>query len=223
MKRILLTAILVLAANNAFAVGIAGTKHDLSSGNTANATYKGTSDQICKYCHVPHNAKSANILWARSGGTLPTTYYASATMNATLSAAPTASQSTLCFSCHSSSPDNANYQDFAVTIVGGANKATKTIAGTDATNGGDLTNDHPIGFVYNGALVTADGGLKPVAAAGGKDYVGATGSKLPLFGTSGSATLECASCHAVHGVGDIPMFLRTTNSGSQLCLKCHDK
>lgn len=221
MKKILLSAVLVLMASSAFAVGITGTKHDFSNLAGNSNTYKGASDQICKYCHVPHNAKSANILWSRSlgTGTAPTTFYDSDTMNNVAPmAAPSKAQSTLCLSCHNITPDTDNYLNFG---SGGVIPAgTKVIAGAGAD---DLSNDHPIGFIYNAGLVTADGGGLVAVTPGTQDFVGTSGTKLPLFGATGSGTLECASCHAVHGVGTIPMFLRTTNAGSVLCLKCHIK
>jgi predicted CXXCH cytochrome family protein len=43
-------------------------------------------------------------------------------------------------------------------------------------------------------------------------------SGIPLF----AGKLECASCHTVHDNSNVP-FLRADNTGSALCLKCHNK
>lgn len=226
MKKIILSVALLLCSTSAFAL-ISGTAHDFAAGGAGPGLRQGTSDQTCKYCHVPHNATKNELLWSRddSGAAAATTFYTSSTMNATSLAAPSKPQSTLCLSCHNHTPGAASTS--GANFGGGAVGLTKII--NEAVAG--LTNDHPIGFVYDATLVANDGALKPVQLlAPNKDYIGVTGEKLPLFGTSGAASLECSTCHAVHGASivgpggnKIAMFLRTTNSGSVLCLKCHIK
>src|SRR5512133_2630479 len=62
---------LIAAATSAFAaVTIVGSKHDLAykANKTGGLTYN-TSTQICVYCHTPHNATEANVLWNRNNPT----------------------------------------------------------------------------------------------------------------------------------------------------------
>ena len=46
-----------------------------------------------------------------------------------------------------------------------------------------------------------------------------------LFGTAGSRTMECASCHDVHNTASASNqnLLLISNTASALCLTCHNK
>jgi len=79
---------------------------------------------------------------------------------------------------------------------------------------GSLANDHPISFTYDAALAAADGHLVTPAATNRVDAAGL----VPLYGSK----MECASCHATHDNAN-GKFLRISNAGSALCLKCHVK
>jgi predicted CXXCH cytochrome family protein len=76
--------------------------------------------------------------------------------------------------------------------------------------GSDLSNDHPVSVTYDTTKDPAF--VTPVSGAV---------NGLPLFG-AGKNQVECASCHNVHDNTNAP-FLRTTNGGSALCLRCHIK
>lgn len=207
----LLAAVALFAVQAAMAASIVGSKHDFSSSGTS--TYKGAAandgGQVCIYCHTPHNASTTQPLWNHTAsGVASYTVYTNSTLNATT--AQPGSVSKLCLSCHDGTVAIDSFGTFAGT-------ATNKIATTSVNNlggaaGTDLSNDHPIGFTYNAALATADGGL--VAPASTSQVV----AGIPLF----SGALECASCHAVHDSTNTP-FLRVANSGSTLCLKCHMK
>ena len=119
--------------------------------------------------------------------------------------------------------------------------------------GPDLKNDHPIGVPYCGGKGTGGGsdpttltGCKDqdfnVAIKGTDNFFwvdntigGTTGVRektdMILYTrdfTSLSATtgvwpsVECGSCHDPHNSTN-PTFLRMANTGSQLCLTCHNK
>lgn len=133
MKKVLLVASIVLSAATAFA-GISNTKHDLSV--TGATTFRnGAESQVCKFCHVPHNAATAKLLWARSAvGTVGTYYSNPESMNA-VTGAPGAT-SMLCMSCH----------DGVATVgsvAGGLDNSTNLTS--------DLSKTHPIGMTYNAA------------------------------------------------------------------------
>lgn len=209
--------LLVLGTTSAHAVlgaGIALSKHDFSASGTS--TYKGTGSQTCIYCHAPHNSSSTSLLWNRAINGATYTLYANSSMNAT-GAGPGA-VSKLCLSCHDGT--------VAIDSFGGAT-GTKMAAGS-ALLGTDLSNDHPIGFAYNAALVTLDPGLRAVSTAAtiGAGNAGTIESKL-LVGTAGSATMECSSCHDVHnsasGTAVEAKLLKITTVGSALCTTCHIK
>jgi predicted CXXCH cytochrome family protein len=104
-------------------------------------------------------------------------------------------------SCHDGTVAIGNFG----TITSDTHYVTgKSLLGTN------LSNDHPIGFTYDAALVSADPGLVSPATV--------VTAGLPLF----SSKMECSTCHGVHDNTNAP-FLRKTNASSALCLTCHIK
>ncbi|MDP2369627.1 cytochrome c3 family protein [Rhodoferax sp.] len=130
-----------------------------------------------------------------------------------------------CLACH-----NPSAPGFAVT----AGDFTIFAIGTD------LRNDHPVGVNY------------PTASGASTDWKAPSGSvtrgsvvttffdensnsrmdkgDIRLYGTGSDSRVECASCHDPHGVPSggagstfLPTFLRKTNTGSAVCLTCHNK
>ncbi len=210
MKKIIVTSLILggglLLAGGANA-GIAGSAHDLS----AFATPNNPQSQLCIYCHTPHHSDTSvndAPLWNHEvTATASFTLYTSATLNATLGQPNGVSR--LCLSCHDGT--------VALDAFGGMAGTAGNVVSGSALVGTDLSNDHPISFVYNTALATADGGLFDPAT---KD----TGSGQVIEDDwlfSGNA-FECASCHDVHDDANVP-FLRKDNAASALCLTCHDK
>ena len=179
--------------------GISGTKHDLSGAGYG-------TDQICIFCHTPHNANTTvtdSPLWNHALSAVSSyTVYSSSTLNATVGQPDGSSK--LCLSCH----------DGTVAVDSFGDKTGSHFITGDANLGTSLGNDHPISFVYDATLATADGSLFTPNSA---SYVDA-GHKVPLFGSK----MQCASCHAVHDNTNSP-FLRIANTGSALCLTCHNK
>ena len=82
-------------------------------------------------------------------------------------------------------------------------------AGSSANLGQDLSNDHPVGVVYE----SGDLELQPISAALGTGVI----SDYLYDGL-----VTCASCHDVHA-GENRMFLLQANTDSALCLACHNK
>lgn len=194
--------VLALGASSALALtGIANSKHNFASGSTN--TYKGSSDQICIYCHAPHNTRSTAQLWNRAdSATASYTLYTSTTLHN--AAAQPAGVSKLCLSCHDGTVAIDSFMgNTAVTPASGG-------AITSAAKLGiDLSNDHPIGVVYDAATF---------AAAGLKDPAGVAVAPLVISGK-----VECSSCHDVHNTLDLPKLVRVNNTGSALCVTCHAK
>jgi predicted CXXCH cytochrome family protein len=103
--------------------------------------------------------------------------------------------------------------------------------------GYDLSADHPVGVGYPGLSATIGTGGQisgeawtpvvgynnptlPAFTQGGVDGIVAvklvaTGGANPLVGVG------CGTCHDPHDFTQL--FLRMNNSGSALCLKCHNK
>lgn len=189
--------------------GIVNSPHDFS------AVGWNTTNQICKVCHIPHGANTATTsapLWNRNITTATFNLYNSATLNATMGQPDGVSK--LCLSCHDGTIGLESFGSTSGNLDSWSRTATTgNLINATFKLGTNLSNDHPISFTYDSALVTADGGLNdPTALTGVKLYV---------------SKVECASCHDVHnkgatGPGADPL-LRVNNDASALCLKCHAK
>lgn len=107
---------------------------------------------------------------------------------------------------------------------------------TAAVIGTDLRNDHPVGvsFPINNGVGTDY--KTPLGLSDSLRFFDGNGNgtadkdEIRLYASYGRHQVECASCHDPHGVesagpGSLfkPTFLRVANSGSVLCLTCHDK
>jgi predicted CXXCH cytochrome family protein len=216
MKKILLLVVcMVLVASAAFAATIVGTKHDLSTAGAGTAL-PNTNQEICVFCHTPHNADATPLapLWSHTSTTVAT-YQTYTNDFGTLQGAigQPGSVSKACLSCHDGT--------VAVGQIGSGRYTGLRAAGTYAAGAfmtglalfsADLSNDHPIGIVYDSTL---DTGLTVNAA-------GLVGGTLPIYPSGANYTVECGSCHNVHDNTNAP-FLRRSNTGSGLCLVCHIK
>lgn len=225
MKKIIATVISMVGllaftslAHAAAATGIAATKHNLRS--TGSSGLKGTTDEICIYCHTPHGGKKAiaddtGPLWNREATAGPFTVYASYTLDTSPSNPPT-SVSKACLSCH----DGTLGLNQLINNAGpgsGTNPANGTdtkMGGTGFTNnlaliGTDLRDDHPVSIIYNdaksygtGAAIGTDSnaaGFQAASLSGTRPVVVNGGITLPLYGTAtANGKVECASCHDPH-------------------------
>ncbi len=190
-------------AGGALGQTIVGSVHDFS-GKNWNPT-----GEICVVCHTPHNADVTVTdapLWNHQVTGATFTVYSSATLDATVGQ-PDAS-SKLCLSCHDGT--------VALDNFGGKTNGTNFIGG-GALIGTDLSNDHPISFIFDAALATADGGLNdPTTTPSG---LGGTIQTDLLIADK----VQCASCHDVHNGAGVAKLLRKDNTNSALCLTCHAK
>ena len=210
LYKILIPALL-LVSGSAMAQTIVGSHHDLSATGHG-GMYGQTMDQVCIFCHAPHNADlAAAPLWNRQDSLETFTMYnaintGSATLDMVVASAPDPFSSA-CLSCH----DGVTALDALINTPYGyaTNGATLSWGAVDT----DLTNDHPISIAYNIGLDDEFNIIADVETAG-----------LPLFlGSVGSDQVECATCHDVHDEDTFGAFLRMDNAGSAMCLACHIK
>jgi predicted CXXCH cytochrome family protein len=188
--------------NGVYAGSIVGTKHDLSIRSWGAGS---GSNQICIFCHTPHNARTdlpEVPLWNHGTTTTNFNLYTSPTLDATVGQPNGASKA--CLSCHDGT--------VGLDVFGEKASSPHTIGAGRFNLGTDLSNDHPISFTYDAALAAKDKGL--YAPVGADKVV----EGIPLY----YGKMECSSCHSVHDNTNQP-FLRHTNVGSALCLKCHIK
>ncbi len=188
--------------------GIAGSKHDFSMKGWG-------TDEICKFCHTPHNANRTvtdSPLWNHQVTTATYTLYTSPTLQK-YPGDPPAQQplgpSKLCLSCHDG--------QVAIDSYGGRT-GTNFISGL-ANLGTNLSNDHPVSIHWNHQ--TVDNGLCFNCHFGNG---GMYSSALPFYGIRPDQTVECGTCHEPHN--RFPAYtkmLRKSLNKSELCLYCHEK
>lgn len=220
----ILAAVAVMATAGAAFAAVANTKHNLS---TSGSNITGGTDQICIFCHTPHNAVQNYPLWNRTnpaGGGF--SLYSSKNMKNHVGTGGFSADSVslFCMSCHDGGTLGgrvARSNAGTISVTGTGNVNGDTISAGNARLGTDLTNDHPVNF-----NVVQSGGTTGIYATinGNPNKIGqSSATALPLFRTTkGDYTMECASCHLVHD-NTFPPFLRKSNSASGLCLECHNK
>lgn len=205
MKRftlIVAAAVMLVSPTARAAQDVVNTRHNLSVFGPGTIK-SGSVQEVCVFCHTPHNAQPAAQLWNH----LPTavvsyTPYSSTTLAA--SPGQPTGKSRICLSCH----------DGTVALGALANApAGNDLATTMLTTGDrgfidtDLSNDHPISFAYDSALV----GLNP-------ELADPAGIGLPLEVDQ----LQCSTCHDPHEK-DLQPFLRLTTLDGTLCTTCHQR
>ena len=147
--------------SSSFAQSIVGSKHDFTSGGSAQAT-TGATDQVCVFCHTPHGADTTAPvpLWNKvlnSEQTRFNRYSTLATPSFDSLEAPVGSVSLACLSCHDGTqamdvvlnqPGSNGYNPNGAEIDTGA---ISLMSGTPVpTLGEDLSNDHPVSMQYGG-------------------------------------------------------------------------
>lgn len=209
MRNAIFAIISTIATLGIFSIAqgaITGSAHDFS-----NTGWSG--GEICVACHAPHNNVEVvdAPLWNHEVSDAVYELYTSPTFTAEDITQP-GGVSKLCLSCHDGT--------VAVDSFGGSTGSHNV--GERVNLGTDLSNDHPISFTYDTALVSEDGGLwdptTTTSGVGGVESSGTIEADMLFAGR-----MECASCHDVHNKFDIDGLLKVSNSGSTLCLTCHDK
>jgi hypothetical protein len=214
------------ASSASAAVGIVGSKHDFTK-------YAWSGNEICKPCHIPHNALVTLPDGSTPGGPLWNHALSTATYtlfdNSTAGAGDSTkidTNSQLCLSCHDGTVALDSFGGATGTLTMGA---TGSGTGASANLGTDLRADHPIGAT---AKITDPVYMVPQAS---RDAAGVMPARLLK---DGSKVVGCTSCHEPHNrkgtthmlwiandgtgvpVGNTSV---TTATGSALCLSCHKK
>ena len=193
--------LLVLAVAQLNSQSILTSKHNLSTSGPGNV--KATSEtEICIFCHAMHNTTPSTPLWNRSLPSNSYQIYSSTTMKAV--AGQPVGSSLLCLSCHDGTIALGSVLNRA-SIITFATGLTMPVGPTNLTT--DLRNDHPISFVYDANLATADPNVK-------------NPSTLPSKIKLENGLLQCMSCHSPHS-STFPALLVQSNQFSALCLSCH--
>jgi len=208
MKKLIALALL-LVAGNAFAA-ITGSKHDFNTGSTAFKASGTGADEMCAYCHTPHNGTNTDAapLWNKTLSTNTFTAYGTTVAGTTIANSNPSGVTRVCLGCH----DGTIAPGTVVNAPnrGWTNDTDKLTSSSLAFFGNDMGDDHPVGFDYSTAKnVTAEGSLSSV---------------FTLFGAD--KTMECATCHDVHRENETAPYqpmLVASNAVSAMCQSCHNK
>lgn len=182
---------------------VVNSPHNLSAGGPGQVRAL-SEDQVCIFCHAPHNASPIQPLWNRILPTTAYSVYASSALDAKPGQPTGASK--MCLSCHDGTIALGSVVSRGQDIVmaGGVT----TIPAGSGRIGTDLRDDHPVSFVYDGALSLRDPKLAPPSA-------------LPAqLRLDANRELQCTTCHEPHD-NSRGNFLVMDNAASQLCKSCH--
>lgn len=156
---------------------------------------------ICVFCHTPHNARPSAGLWNHTLPAVTYKLYESPTLQATINQ-PTGS-SRLCLSCHDGTLALGDLR----VHPHGTHLSIGPLSG-GASLGTDLSDDHPVSFVYDVALASRQRQL-------------AMPSSLPReVRLDQAGQMQCTSCHNAHE-DKFEKFLVMDNRGARLCVACH--
>ena len=162
-----------------------------------------SEQQVCIFCHAPHNTSGMRPLWNREVPVASYDIYQSSTLDAQPGQPTGASK--LCLSCHDGTIALGSVlsRSDQIRMVGG------DFLPAGLTNlGTDLSDDHPISFHYTSGLAASDRQLIDPQA-------------LPLeVRLDASGQLQCTACHDPHdnSYGD---FLVLAGEYGALCTACH--
>ena len=184
---------------------VVDTKHNLSV--TGTGSVKASSEQeICIFCHTPHNAAPMQPLWNHaSSGSVYTPYSSSTIVGSP--GQPTGS-SMLCLSCHDGTVALGNVLSRSTPIDMAGGVTTMPLGRTHLDT--DLSDDHPVSFAFTSGLASQRGELVDPSTLSGP-------VKL-----DGSGQMQCTSCHDPHDDNN-GKFLVMSNTASALCQVCHIK
>jgi predicted CXXCH cytochrome family protein len=202
-RSILLALSVAASAAHAQFISVVDGPHNLSAGGTG--TVRATvEDQVCIFCHAPHDASPVAALWNRSLAPRAYTVYTSRALEAH-PGQPTGS-SKLCLSCHDGTIAIGAVlsRNLPIQMTGGVT----TMPAGPGNLGTDLRDDHPISFRFDSALASQAGHLRDPSTL------------PPEIRLDPNLELQCTACHDAHNnaFGD---FLVMRNNSSQLCTSCH--
>jgi predicted CXXCH cytochrome family protein len=207
--RIIFSLLLILVwfaiHGTAFSQSVINTVHNLAVSGPGTVKASIETD-VCIFCHTPHRSKPSSPLWNRDNPGVIYTLYNSSTLHAT-PGQPDGS-SILCLSCHDGTIalGNVSSRPAAISFTGGIT----TMPPGKKNLGTDLSDDHPVSFLYDAALALSDGQLKTPSSI-------TVPVKLDHFGK-----MQCTSCHDPH-LNLTNNFLVTTNQSSNICNSCHQR
>lgn len=182
---------------------VVNSKHNLST--SGRGTIRALNeDEVCIFCHAPHNTAPQTPLWNRHNPTAYYRIYQSSTTDARIDQPGLASK--MCLSCHDGTIALGLVLSRDPNDPIPMNQPFMPTGPSNLTN--DLSDDHPVGFRFDRQLSNRDPQLRS------PDLV----SRQVKLGERGQ--LECTACHDPHN-NELGNFLRITEQRGALCNTCH--
>ena len=207
-KAVLLTLVIGVLVPTYGSASILETKHNLSV--TGPGTVVAVAEnQVCIFCHTPHQGQPAVPLWNHETTTASFTMYTSSTLVET--ATEPGWSALLCLSCHDGTVAVGAIQSRSIAMQGTMTAGLLPLGSTNL--GTNFQDDHPINIPLT---ITARPTLSRLVLPVPGDPV-----HLDLEGK-----VQCVSCHNVHS-NQYPPFLVKSDApdsvapGGQLCQSCH--
>lgn len=163
-----------------------------------------SENEVCIFCHTPHNSTPVRPLWNRLMPVDAYSIYSSRALQAK-PGQPTG-VSKMCLSCHDGTIALGSVisRDTPIQMAGGVT----TMPQGKGHIGTDLRDDHPISFHYDSSLIAKDSKLRQ------------PGSLPAQIKLDSNQELQCTSCHDAHNNAN-GGFLVMRNDNSELCISCH--
>ncbi|NOQ24654.1 MAG: hypothetical protein GQ564_04760 [Bacteroidales bacterium] len=141
-----------------------------------------TEDGVCGYCHTPHGKQPMAPGWNKNNPGKTYILYDN-TISNTFQAIPGQpdGSSVLCLSCHDGTTALGKVTAGSMLVSYGRSSYDKSGKGNLTT---DLSDDHPISFVFDASLASVDGQLKHPPLA-------------PVTWDE-NEKVQCVSCHDPH-------------------------
>jgi predicted CXXCH cytochrome family protein len=183
---------------------VLNTPHNLSASGPG--TIRAASEeQVCIFCHTPHNASPIMPLWNRSMPVAAYTVYSSNALDAQ-PGQPTGS-SKLCLSCHDGTIALGSIvsRDQRIAMAGGIT----TLPAGSSNLGTDLSDDHPISFRYDTFLASRDPHLLS------PDLL------VDALRLDAGGEMQCTTCHDAHDNSFGHFLVMSNADNAALCRACH--
>ncbi|HEX2839369.1 MAG TPA: cytochrome c3 family protein [Phycisphaerales bacterium] len=196
-------AALLASAAGAQPTSVVGGPHNLSAGGTGEVRAV-SENQVCIFCHAPHNASPIKPLWNRAMPSDGYSIYTSRALDA-VPGQPTGA-SKMCLSCHDGTIalGAVASRDMPIAMSGGVS----SMPAGHSRIGTDLRDDHPVSFTFDASLAAQDPHLRSPASLPGEIRLDA------------NSELQCTTCHDAHN-NSMGSFLVMQNTASQMCNACH--
>lgn len=197
---------------------ISGTLHNLSVSGPGPIKSQ-VETEICRFCHIPHNAEIPSPLWTHKMSEAQYKVPSIRTASGALEQVPQPDGSSrLCLSCHDGTVALGDVTGRRQPIpLSGTNRFTPAHSGYIGT---DLTGSHPISFVYPKQSPGPSGNGADMGTRSLGEIKDISAVRL-----DGEGKMQCTTCHDPHSdqyykSGLVPHFwVKPTFDG--VCLACH--